>query len=176
MSWLDAKISVPEVQFLQYKPRPWTVSDSLIVVKIFFESLSSTWRLGLMREALSVLPAEKRAALMPEISPLDVLVVGKDAKPAKSPAANLKNPTSFSRETFLALARNEEMSTAALARIGFYADALAASNNWVVNGKHTISGKPLLANDPHLAATAPPIWHMVHLRPPDIRVAGVTAT
>ena len=172
---LDARSLPPEFQILQYKPRPWTVSDSLIVVKIFFESLSSTWRLDLMREALSVLPAEKRAALMPEISPLDVLVVGKDAKPAKSPAANLKNPTSFSRETFLALARNEEMSTAALARIGFYAEALAASNNWVVNGKHTISGKPLLANDPHLAATAPPIWHMVHLRTPDIRVAGVTA-
>src|SRR5258705_3323303 len=87
---LDARSLPPEFQILQYKPRPWTVSDSLIVVKIFFESLSSTWRLDLMREALSVLPAEKRAALMPEISPLDVLVVGKHAKPAKSPAANLK--------------------------------------------------------------------------------------
>ena len=172
---LDAKSLPPEFQILQYKPRPWTVSDSLIVVKIFFEALSNTWRLDLMREALSVTPAEKRAALMPEISPLDVLVVGKDAKPAKLPTANLKNPTSFSRETLLALARNEEVSTAALARIGFYAEGLAASNNWVVNGKHTISGKPLLANDPHLAATAPSIWHMVHLSTPDIRVAGVTA-
>jgi penicillin amidase len=172
---LDAKSLPPEFQILQYKPRPWTVSDSLIVVKIFFEALSNTWRLDLMREALSVMPAEKRAALTPEISPLDVLVVGKDGKPAKLPAANLKNATSFSRETLLALARNGEMSAAALARIGFYAEGLAASNNWVVNGKHTISGKPLLANDPHLAATAPSIWHMVHLSTPDIRVAGVTA-
>src|SRR5258705_296485 len=80
ISSLDAKSLPPEFQILQYKPRPWTPSDSLIVVKIFFESLSNTWRLDLMRDALSALPAEKREALLPEISPLDVLVVGTDIK------------------------------------------------------------------------------------------------
>jgi penicillin amidase len=172
---LDAKSLPPEFQILQYRPRPWTASDSLIVAKLFAEALSNTWRLDLMREGLSVLPAEKRMALMPEISPLDVLVVGRDTKPTKSQSTNLRNPTPFSRETILALAENEEISTAALARIGFHAEALAASNNWVVSGKHTVSGKPLLANDPHLAASAPPIWHMVHLTTPGVRVAGITA-
>src|SRR5258708_23390299 len=75
---LDAKSLTPELQILQYKPRPWTPSDSLIIVKIFFEALSNTWRLDLLREALPLLPQEKRAALLPEISPIDVLVVGKD--------------------------------------------------------------------------------------------------
>src|SRR5438876_9042078 len=42
---LDAKSLPPEFQILQYKPRPWTPSDSLIIVKIFFEALSNTWRL-----------------------------------------------------------------------------------------------------------------------------------
>jgi penicillin amidase len=172
---LDAKSLPPEFQILQYRPRPWTASDSLIVAKLFAEALSNTWRLDLMREGLSVLPVEKRMALMPEISPLDVLVVGRDTKPTKSPSTNLRNPTPFSRETILALAENEETSTAALARIGFHAETLAASNNWVVSGKHTVSGKPLLANDPHLAASAPPIWHMVHLTTPGLRVAGITA-
>jgi penicillin amidase len=172
---LDAKSLPPEFQILQYRPRPWTPSDSLIIVKIFFEALSNTWRLDLMRQALAVVPAEKRAALLPEISPLDVLVVGKDTTPAKSSSANPSTPTLFSRETFLALARNEEISASALARIGFYSEALAASNNWVVSGKNTVSGKPLLANDPHLAPTAPPIWYMVHLSAPGLRVAGVTA-
>src|SRR5260370_1636998 len=172
---LDAKSLPPEFQILQYRPRPWTPSDSLIIVKIFFEALSNTWRLDLMRQALAVVPPEKRAALLPEISPLDVLVVGKDTTPAKSSSANPSTPTLFSRETFLALARNEEISAAALARIGFYSEALAASNNWVVSGKNTVSDKPLLANDPHLAPTAPPIWYMVHLSVPGLRVAGVTA-
>jgi penicillin amidase len=50
-----------------------------------------------------------------------------------------------------------------------------ASNNWVVSGKRTASGKPLLANDPHLPASAPSIWYMTHLSAPGVRVAGVTA-
>jgi penicillin amidase len=61
-----------------------------------------------------------------------------------------------------------------LNRIGFDTDALAASNNWVVSGNRTVTGKPLLSNDPHLGPTAPSIWYMVHLSAPGIRVAGVS--
>ncbi|MEM8548454.1 MAG: penicillin acylase family protein [Pseudomonadota bacterium] len=38
------------------------------------------------------------------------------------------------------------------------------SNNWVVGGQHTVSGKPLLANDPHLALGLPGFWYLAHLR------------
>ncbi|MFH8800516.1 penicillin acylase family protein [Streptomyces sp. NPDC017936] len=37
------------------------------------------------------------------------------------------------------------------------------SNSWVVAGKHTISGKPLLANDPHLSASLPSVWYQMGL-------------
>ena len=37
------------------------------------------------------------------------------------------------------------------------------SNSWVVSGDHTVSGKPLLANDPHLKATMPGIWYQMGL-------------
>jgi len=173
---LDAKTLPPEFQILQYKPKPWTPADSLLVVKLFFESLSSTWRIDIMREAIAALPAEKRAGLMPEISPFDVLVVGKDTK--KQVAAmgqSTVTTTSIAKEMLLALARDGEIAAGALARVGLNAEGLAASNNWVVSGEHTLSGKPLLANDPHLSATAPSIWHMVHLNAPGVRVSGVTA-
>lgn len=49
-----------------------------------------------------------------------------------------------------------------------------ASNNWVVSPRVSGSGKPLLANDPHLALTAPPIWLILHIKTPSINVAGVT--
>jgi penicillin amidase len=173
---LDAKTLPPEFQILQYRPKPWTPADSLLVVKVFFEALSSTWRLDIMREAMAGLPAEKRAALMPETSSFDVLVVGKDTK--KQVAATLQSSGSISpatKQTLLGLARDEEIAAHALARVGLYAEGLAASNNWVVSGKHTVTGKPLLANDPHLSASSPPVWHMVHLNAPGVRVAGVTA-
>src|SRR5215510_3545514 len=86
---LDPKSLPPEFQILQYSFRPWTPVDSLAVVKIFFEALSDTWRLDIMRQALSVLPPEKRAELLPEMSPIDVLVVGKDAQ-SKGTTAQLK--------------------------------------------------------------------------------------
>ena len=174
ISSLGPKQLPPEFQILGYTPRPWTPADSLIVVKIFFEALSNTWRLDLMREAMAVLPEEKRSALMPEVSPIDVLVVGKDTK-AKKATARMKPASTLSREALAVLARDQAINQAALEQLGFYAEALAASNNWVVSGKHTTSGKPLLANDPHLAPTAPAIWHMVHLSAPGVRVAGVTA-
>ena len=171
---LDEKSMPPEFQLLHYGFRPWTPADSLVVVKIFAEALSDTWRLDIMRQAMASLPAEKRNALLPETSPLDVLVVGKDTQ-AKPASARLKPGDTVSPQALAALAHNQEIATAALDRIGFYAEALAASNNWVIDGKHTVSGKPLLANDPHLRPTAPSIWHMVHLNAPGMRVAGITS-
>ncbi|MFI9545011.1 penicillin acylase family protein [Streptomyces sp. NPDC052016] len=37
------------------------------------------------------------------------------------------------------------------------------SNSWVVAGEHTITGKPLLANDPHLSASLPSVWYQMGL-------------
>ena len=42
------------------------------------------------------------------------------------------------------------------------------SNNWVVDGSRSTSGKPLLANDPHLGLSAPAIWYFAHLKAPDV--------
>lgn len=48
------------------------------------------------------------------------------------------------------------------------------SNNWVVAGTRTASGKPLLANDPHLGLSAPAIWYFAHLEAPGLNVIGAT--
>jgi penicillin amidase len=48
------------------------------------------------------------------------------------------------------------------------------SNNWVVSGAQTQSGKPLLANDPHLDHSVPSVWYMIHLKGPGLNVSGVS--
>jgi penicillin amidase len=48
------------------------------------------------------------------------------------------------------------------------------SNNWVLAGRRTESGKPLLANDPHLNVTLPPVWYEIHLISPGFNVTGVS--
>jgi penicillin amidase len=170
---LGPKALPSEFQILKYQPQPWRPADSLVAVKLFYEALSNTWRLDLMREALSVLPDAKRAQLLPVKSDLDVLLVGNDSSPEKKTASTSTDP--ISADGLRALAHSQAVNVAALSQIGLYAESLAASNNWVVSGKHTQSGKPLLANDPHLAPSAPPIWYLIHLTAPGVRVAGVTA-
>lgn len=48
------------------------------------------------------------------------------------------------------------------------------SNNWAVSGQRSSSGKPLLANDPHLKLTAPALWYFARLEAPGLHVAGAT--
>ncbi len=48
------------------------------------------------------------------------------------------------------------------------------SNNWVVAGEHTVSGAPLLADDPHLGVQMPSIWYWMGLHAPGYNVAGMT--
>ncbi|MGI8741449.1 MAG: penicillin acylase family protein [Bryobacteraceae bacterium] len=48
------------------------------------------------------------------------------------------------------------------------------SNAWAISGTHTASGKPLLANDPHLEYTVPATWYQVHLQAPGLNVTGVS--
>src|SRR5882672_3349598 len=125
---LDAKTLPPEFQILQYRPKPWTPADSLLIGKVFAEGLSSTWRLDVMRGALAGLPAEKRAGLMPEMSPLDVLVFGRDSRDTNkktSSAHSTESSDSFSRETLVTLAQDEEIANQALARVGLYVEGLA---------------------------------------------------
>ncbi|HEY0375436.1 MAG TPA: penicillin acylase family protein [Pyrinomonadaceae bacterium] len=175
---LDAKSLPPEFQILQLKPRPWRPADSLAIGKLFDETLSTSYGTELTRAAFADLPQNVREQLFPETSPLDVLLVGKD-RPTKNKTSSLppterRPEATVGAETLQALASAENARRAALERVGLYALDSAASNNWVVSGKHTVTGKPLLANDPHLSASAPSVWYMAHLATPGNRVAGVS--
>src|SRR6185369_7030795 len=105
---LDPKSMPPEFQLLQYSFRPWTPIDSLAIGNIFFEALSDTWRLDVMSQVLSVLPAQKRTGLLPETSPLDVLEVGKDSQSRPQCAQTKHKPVS--PETPARLANNQAIA------------------------------------------------------------------
>lgn len=160
-----------EFRLLQYRPALWQPADSIIVGKNLAEGLSTSWSQDVLRSTLLDLPAERLRALFPERSEYDVLVVGSDSKPA---SVNTRATVKVDLALLEAAARDIEAARASLERVGFYAEDLGASNNWVVNGRRTVTGKPILANDPHLRASAPSIWHMVHLQSGKLNVIGVT--
>jgi penicillin amidase len=59
-----------------------------------------------------------------------------------------------------------------VARLTEVVAAGAASNAWAVSGGRTASGRPLVANDPHLPPALPSHWYLVHLTTPDWSLAG----
>jgi penicillin amidase len=68
----------------------------------------------------------------------------------------------------------DDPTLAALLSAGGDRNPGLGSNNWVVSGAHTQSGKPLLANDPHLDHSVPSVWYMIHLKAPGLNVIGVS--
>src|ERR1051325_991784 len=91
ISSLTDQTMPPEFRLLQYKPTEWMAGDSLAVGALMAEYLSNTWQLDVMRESLAALPKEKRDALLPDTSPLDVVVVGSD-RPRRT-ASHSNSPT-----------------------------------------------------------------------------------
>ena len=183
---LDDKSLPVEFKILQFRPREWRATDSILIGKILSDGLSSSWRQDLVK---AMIPADKRAEMFDPRSNYDVLLFGKDNLATEN-TERMEKTKSKSKEKVLAasaifsensvssvaklLTEAENVRKSSLERVGLYAEDLAASNNWVVSGKKTADGKPLLANDPHLNATQPPIWYLINLSTPGLKVAGVT--
>ncbi len=159
----------------------WRAADSVIVGKLLAESLSTTWDVDIARLAFADIPKERLDQIVPETSPLDVIVVGSENKTReRSSISSLdKRRTNELSETgraglLQAVSLAHQTTRRTLESVGLYAEDSAASNNWVVAGRRTATGKPLLANDPHLQISVPSLWYMAHLAAPGVRVAGVS--
>jgi len=165
--------SIPvEFKMLQYKPSPWIASDTIVIGKILSDALSTTWQQDLLRASLLTLPAEKFADLTNQITDYDIVLFGSDKKPAAvAPKLRSMIPSEIALNE---AQKDSDIRRGSLKLIGLFAEDLAASNNWVISGKLTADGKPLLANDPHLQPTAPGIWYLTQLSSPRVHVAGVT--
>jgi penicillin amidase len=134
------------------RPEPWHPADSLVWLKTLAWRLSGNWWEELLNLRLqSRLSAAQLADLFPPY-PGDAPQTLPDVSAWYAQAAR---PV----DRLLAQHRDE-------------ADKSIGSNNWVVDGSRSASGKPLLANDPHLPLTAPSIWYFAHLHAPGLNVIG----
>ena len=186
--WAKRTGSLPvEYRLLGADPEPWTVKDSLAIAKLLSLMLSyddsDVMRYFLVEKfGIQVL--------------FDVGAVRGDAhtpiilRPEESRAAvSLFQGTEFAYDLKYVnpymYAQRRVPSSLALEPLSLKPAALeprwlrdarlaAVSNNWVVSGRLTSTGRPILANDPHLQLTAPPIWAEVYLDSPTYRAYGVT--
>jgi penicillin G amidase len=193
-----------EFTLLHYKPQPWQPTDTFVISGYMYQTLTSTWERKIDRAVVTArVGADRAKDLFSQDSDLDHVVIGdpdvandgsKGAKLASGDGdddddddddddmqpdtvfkARLQNGSGTRDDTPADL-------TSALANdvLDFLAHSQAeirqglGSNNWVVSGAHTATGKPLLANDTHLELSIPPIWYEVHLTAPGWNVKGFT--
>ena len=156
------------------KPEPWTPLDSVTFGKLMAWDLSYNWRAELMRLRLSSrLTAEQIAQFMPSGTGV-ALPILPDLKQHYATAGLVLPLADVAVKT--AAAPSDPQLAAWLAQAQDLQPDSLGSNNWVVSGAKTVSGKPLLANDPHLGLSAPSIWYFAHLNAtsPPQNLVGVT--
>jgi len=164
-----------EFRLLAYEPRPWTPEDSMLIVMNIVQSLNhGAYADDLARERVA---ARVPPALLKDLYPT---TSWRDQPPTARPRRlSPDDPTPEEEEEM----EDDSAVTTLFPRPVPASDGenlVAGSNNWVVSGAHTVSGKPLLSNDMHLSHHVPNVWYQAHLtlsqpvegKPFD--VAGVT--
>jgi len=178
--YLDShRQSLPvEFRVLGYVPRPWSPEDTLLIACMFNEMLNLYAMDDMLarERVMARIPPDLAADLFPNTSWRDHPPGAVDGR--QSTVDGQSNPQPRSASHVLAIDHRPKPvpSVAEGAADAFPVDAfLPGSNNWVVSGAHTVSGKPLLSNDMHLQHHIPNVWYEVHLTSGDFDVAGVTA-
>ncbi|MGE5323929.1 MAG: penicillin acylase family protein, partial [Actinomycetota bacterium] len=177
-----------EFHVLNYVPRPWTVSDSVLVGIGMSQLLNPQYETEYRREKIGeILSPELMADLYPTGSWRDHAPAD-DAGDAAKKTARTHHPLDsnggkgavacasagcLTSQTALAL--RAERSLLMLPPADPNCEAcLPGSNDWVVSGAHTVTGKPLLSNDMHLPHRVPGVWYEAHLESGNFNVEGFT--
>jgi len=154
-----------EFELLGITPRPFTPVDTFAVTGYLAYSFAAAFRtepvLTFVRDQLG--PDYLRAFDL-EWHPLGV--VGPLAETALSARAT----TPLQPQDWQGLSRLATLSDNALALAGV--PMFEGSNAWVLSGRRTVSGKPLLAGDPHISFAAPAVWYEAHLKAPGFELYG----
>jgi penicillin amidase len=160
----------PEMLILGLAVEDWTPPDSLAWATMMAWDLGGNWTAELLRARLSLtMPVSRVNELLPPY-------------PGDKPLAAADYAALY-RSLNLGGALGGPLAAAPSALDRLLAAAPPSgiegvgSNNWVVAGAHTTSGRPLLANDPHLKISAPALWYFARLEvtgPAAMKIAGAT--
>ncbi|MEQ8247013.1 MAG: penicillin acylase family protein [Alphaproteobacteria bacterium] len=140
----------PEFTVLAYRPDPWQPADSLVLGKLLALMLGGNWFEEL-----------RRSALLDRLTPGEVEFL--------MPTGLADGPTTLAEASPLPVAAAQ-----LLAGVPEIVRPRRASNAWAVDGRHTESGNPILASDPHLGLTAPGIWYLASIDAPGLSMTGGT--
>lgn len=151
------------------KPGHWSPTDSVAWMLMMAYDLGGNWQKELQRFELSQFLSTKQIWEVlpphdaePPVTKMDFAKIYKDL--------NVFNTASSPIDI-----RSKNLPSTELGSIELPGgkDGIG-SNNWALSGKLSTTGKPLLANDPHLGLSAPAVWYFAHIDAPGMNVLGST--
>jgi penicillin amidase len=171
----------PEFTMLRFEPEPWTGPDVLAWTKMMAWDLSKNYSMELLRHDVFSVIGVRGAELFPPYpnDGLTILSAADLPRTLLKLSATEEKRTRRQQQEDLPVLRSSGVESswssafASSIDLPFLGSALG-SNNWVVDGTMTASGKPLLANDPHLEAQIPSLWYLAHLSAPEFDAIGAT--
>ncbi len=156
-SALSLEYAVLGLQNGDYAPTAWKPTDTLTWAHVMAWDLRSNMEDEINRSILSGIVGRDRTEQLYPPYPSDHPVIVPQGVGAESVAA-----PPIPSDATAALEQVRTNLAAVEATLGEPIDGIG-SNNWVVDGTHTASGLPLLANDPHLSIQLPSIWYEIDL-------------
>jgi penicillin amidase len=152
-SFIKADPDLPiEFRLLGHSPELWTMGDMLAIIKLQSWQLSYNYDIELIyRQLNQKLGIEKTAELFPYYAAEHIKIIDEFGAATSGDAELISQ----------AVQLKELLGTN------------GGSNNWVVSGARSASGKPILSSDPHLhGSRLPGPWYFAHLSAPGLDVAG----
>ncbi len=171
-----------EFRILKYQPKPWQAEDSIVIANGMVKELNYyTFGDALAREKiLAKLGPELTADLYVNRSWHDrpPTVMREDLNQQNQDDSEDEDDEDDGPDNSVTWHRG----TGAEIWAQHTPEAVNGSNDWVVSGAHTVTGKPLLSNDMHLGHQMPNLWYEAHLtvnttvntKSSNFDVAGVT--
>jgi len=164
-----------EFALMRTSPEPWTGVDVVAWQKTMAWQLSANWREELLRVQLAARVGDEGAGLlMPAYTPDGPVILPPDAVLRSRPPGSETPATPAPAGASPGIAADLAALSAIVDSLEVAPPFDGGSNNWVVSGSRSITGKPLLANDPHLAGQAPAVWYLAHVSGGALDVIGAT--
>ncbi|HEX5134795.1 MAG TPA: penicillin acylase family protein, partial [Thermoanaerobaculia bacterium] len=161
-----------EFRLLRCPVTPFEPVDALAWAKLMAWDLAGNARTEIRRARFAAAVGEKGAAeLLPPVPETPTILFDAEWASSRLPLPPGEGGTSAGALSPKLLAKLDGLFALTGARDG---DAGVGSNSWVLAGSRTVSGKPILANDPHLGLRAPSVWYLARLVAPGYSVAGAT--
>ncbi|MFK7970803.1 MAG: penicillin acylase family protein [Bacteroidia bacterium] len=151
-----------EYKLLGYAPEPWKPLKTWLLLKYMSNILTGGGDDVAMTQAFDLFGAAYAEVLYPDRSYEEEPIISKDHRWDFRPEAIPAVPEGYHPDSLLLPGKPFEQQDA------------VGSNNWAVHGSKSATGKPLLANDPHLSLGLPSVWYELQLKSQDHNVYGVS--